>query len=214
MPKCFKCSAVFGELPYFRSHLRRHNITKDDPVFCVEATCGHKRFQNLSSLTRHYKLTHKIFPGVNVGPQNSFNNPEVEHMDDEVVELGITDHESSFTMNEEKSDPVNAENLSSQLQEEIDIFLCKLYENPRITRKQIQNIVSYSQNLLQSVASSLKSSVLVTLKSLNASPDVEFQWEDIFEVLENPFENLRSDYIRTKVFAKEGSRTNSNFTRF
>nr|XP_018901077.1 PREDICTED: uncharacterized protein LOC109033097 [Bemisia tabaci] len=141
-------------------------------------------------------------------------NDQME-MDDEVAQQDCASMNDPMEMNDEvaHSDPLQTspkcedepKNLCPLIQEEVDIFLSKLYGNPRITRKQVQEIINYSQNLLKGIGNVLKQPILELLQAAKSSPDLIFHWEDTLAFLEKPLEAVRSEHLRLKTFQEEGT---------
>ncbi|CAH0386740.1 unnamed protein product [Bemisia tabaci] len=210
MPRCWECSLVINNLRSFASHFRYHNKDSKDRAFCIEDECGKKQFANLSSLLRHYRTVHPVpTPTPPQQLQTLLNEAEPMHLSDDDVSL---EHNLNDEMNSSvDSQEVSAEphelpdNLNCVIASEVDIFISKLYKNKNITRGEVQEIINYTGGLLRGLGEVLRPVVFKVLERANASSDELYSMEDAFEILENPFENLRSEYMRVKTFKEEGT---------
>lgn len=210
MPRCWECSLVINNLRSFASHLRYHNKDSKDRAFCIEDECGKKQFANLSSLLRHYRTVHPVpTPTPPQQLQTLLNEAEPMHLSDDDVSL---EHNLNDEMNSSvDSQEVSAEphelpdNLNCVIASEVDIFISKLYKNKNITRGEVQEIINYTGGLLRGLGEVLRPVVFKVLERANASSDELYSMEDAFEILENPFENLRSEYMRVKTYKEEGT---------
>lgn len=151
MPKCFKCLLHFNDLKCFKTHVRHHGIQKSNVVYCVEDGCTSIKFSNLSSFMRHFNTYHKTL-------NTQIPSPELKNVHcitdtTNKEENVIPGFEGNKQLGETSLDTCKTD--IENLREAFNVFVSKMYENPRIPRKEVQGIVEHSQFIVQMIYSSL-----------------------------------------------------------
>ncbi|KAF2884895.1 hypothetical protein ILUMI_21266 [Ignelater luminosus] len=115
----------------------------------------------------------------------------------------VNDGQSNIPFNLSK---INVDNCKKLLELQALQFISKLYNSSTLPRSHVQMVIEATTELLSgNFVISLKESVLNTL--LNKSYDKEDidKLGQLFEMFQNPFHNLSSEYLRLKAFEKTKS---------
>ncbi|XP_052126776.1 uncharacterized protein LOC127750137 [Frankliniella occidentalis] len=163
--------------------------------------------------------------------QHNVDNYNVEHAEDANFDLGnnvnfdLADHpnvdlgdnanfgnaaneNNSNDNNANGDNDVNLEDFISNLCENVEIYAALLYAIPSVTRKLVDNIISYTSELISNSVSLLKKCTMHILSKFPEMYDdfhVDVQkLTNMFEVIGNPFEFMSTEYRRLCTLAEKG----------
>lgn len=200
---CFGCDLVFSDIYSFRNHLDTNH--KNVTTYMCQVTECYRNFPTYKSFRSHLVNKHQIPAnakeaqnttlslGINVGAGTS---------DDGAVSLGHSTETNVCDIS--KSSPVSSADVKQMLLFQQDKFVAKLYSNPSLPRNLVDTMVhEFSDFLTSSFFEKLRLSVV---SSLDPNLPVESKKEitDMFDVIMNPFEHLRSEYKRFQYFQELG----------
>lgn len=80
----------------------------------------------------------------------------------------------------------------------VDHFLASLYANPQVLRNVVQTVVKDMKNIFNGIHLTLKNSTIKLLSEGNISNESFNHFNNILEVLEEPFTDLGTEYKRIK----------------
>ncbi|KAE8743270.1 hypothetical protein FOCC_FOCC011150 [Frankliniella occidentalis] len=145
-------------------------------------------------LHRHgYEVT-TDHPNVDLGDNANFGNAANEN--------------NSNDNNANGDNDVNLEDFISNLCENVEIYAALLYAIPSVTRKLVDNIISYTSELISNSVSLLKKCTMHILSKFPEMYDdfhVDVQkLTNMFEVIGNPFEFMSTEYRRLCTLAEKG----------
>lgn len=219
MPVCFVCKENFAVIKQLTFHYSLiHRLNYDSKVFkCAEAGCF-EEFEKLYSLTDHLATIHKFPRNVSevskrLKPPSSGPPPKI--MKCEASVSGISSEEMNQEVNdpnlefENSVDPFTESSILNNQSEKLDpqsralVFVSNLYANPSLPRNCVQNMVENCSDLFSSVISYGKA----RLNSLHSQVSKEALSEihDILSKIQNPFQNLETEYKRMELFKKLGT---------
>ncbi|GBN63351.1 hypothetical protein AVEN_210298-1 [Araneus ventricosus] len=200
MSKCFKCFLHFNHLKCFRTHIRHHGIEKSNAVYCVEDSCINKKFSNLSSFTQHFNTYHETLKTQIPSPE--LKNPRCSLDETDKEENVLPGFEGNKHFEDTSLDTLKTD--IENLREAFNVFIPKLYKNPRIPKKEVQGIVENSQFLVQMIYSTLNP-LIAQLKGNPQNIEYISELGNIIFYLQHPFQGLHSEYSRIKTFESEGT---------
>ncbi|KAK3931890.1 Membrane-bound lytic murein transglycosylase F [Frankliniella fusca] len=147
-------------------------------------------FNNLPALYLHLRLQHV--------PQN---------VDEFLPDVSTTSQDICINSSLNSSDSVqyDVKNFTSVVTTQVDTFVAKLYSKPQLPRNYVENIVQDVSLLFKNCLSSqFKNDLLVILKNAQVNSEELQHVENMFEVLDNSFQHLSSEYRRLKYFESNG----------
>jgi len=87
----------------------------------------------------------------------------------------------------------------------VENFLASLYANPQVPRNVVQTVVKDMKNIFNGIHQTLKNSTIKLLSEGNISNESFNHFNNILEVLEEPFTDLGTEYKRIKYFTDLGT---------
>ncbi|XP_034237913.1 uncharacterized protein LOC117643257 isoform X1 [Thrips palmi] len=183
---CFEanCFREFLNWKTYREHLiRSHNV----PI----SVSGSKIISEEPPQKR-CKLS------VDVDSQNDSSNASTSFSSQENLDnLSIVD---CCDMNPTSTDVPSFDSLKDTMKESSDKFLKEIYSNKSIPRNSVQKIVTEVTELVSSNVSNVKSVIRSQLSAASVPIETSAYVEKCLTMIEHPFRNLSSDYLRLKHF--------------
>lgn len=190
MPKCYICSCVFISVGALVFHFRhKHNLDANSTYRCREGKCL-RDFPNLKCFRNHLIKKHTA---ADVCLSNT-DSPQILRS----VENLINENDTENITSTATVSITDIEKFKNKLSQETLSFIAKLYDLPLLPR-------TYVQLFIDIVANFIASGFVNILKCLvvpNLVPNSPTEISELFDVLENPFKGLKTEYLRFKNFEK------------
>lgn len=224
---CFLCNLKHKTVSQLIYHLKiLHNLDKESYYFCKQPSCfrdfrGLHKFRqhlNRNHINDYYNNTNDIYPCTNLelNGEKTINvhKNTCDLMNNSIVNNDIIQENSyelsehSILLNELISSDINHDtqvvNLPPYKEKVERIVLCfiaKLISKSNITGSLLQEIIDGIINIFSSeLITDLKNKIIPIIKEFNSFKSLEI--ENMFEVLENAFCNVKTEYHRTKTLLK------------
>jgi len=194
---CFVCSSSFATIDQLILHLRHyHNLGTQSVFHCKQLECV-SHFQGSKQFRQHLNRVHFV-PNINPRLLNNINIPNKNLNTISPVVLNLKESQVSKAVEITEEFGLNDyfENMvrSSALK-----FITSLNTKPNVTSSLMQEIVERTTELFSSgIISHLKSKIEPYLTNCDNSRLIEIQ--NMFNILENPFSKLKTEYQRIKYF--------------
>ena len=178
----------------FHLHLE-HNATCLQKYKCGE-NAGPAKFDILRCFKRHLKSTHNFLNDFVSSPNQPTSGLESE------CEVDADSHDSAPKIsNEPQTCNISLEDFKASLQVQAEAFVSKLYSKPNLPRNHVQHIIDDTDVFLGGgYLNILKENCLQSLPSCNADVQVVTDLQKMFDVLQEPFKELKTEYQRLKCF--------------
>lgn len=202
MATCIECNRQLRSIHGLFCHLDLEHPDLSPYLFqCGEANCF-RHFNTRNSLQKHLLHAHHIPldfdeievlpPQANIAKNNELNEASfakqvrIDSIEDNLQDISIEDFAEALT--------VDATEMTS-----------KIYGKRRLPLNAAQSLVDdFTKFLGGSHLSILKSKVKNALSQPHCSPEEIISIMAMFEKLENPFDDLRTEYKRLKFLSEEG----------
>ena len=208
MPTCKECSStkpinesVFPTVKSLVYHLQLvHFVNATRQYICGEPKCS-ARFDKLDSFKHHLRYTHN-FKSKTPRPQVTSNNESAFTANESVDCPMLEDVETEIV---EETDVISVHDFQSSVSAQSESFVARLYNNPSLPRNHVQLVINETDLFLGSgFLNILKEKCLQTLRSCGAQLSEVQDIQTMFEVLENPFKDLKTEHLRKKRFVQSG----------
>lgn len=190
---CCECKLFFKAFKSLQTHLRIvHKYDSSSTYFCQEVNCF-RRFTSLRSFRNHCGLKHSNSSYQAPSKRNlkQVPNPSAHAQ----CEGGVEVENNIF--GENKKEKVNIYNFKDCFNEELLLFISKLYNLAHLPKSYIQLIINYLSDLFSNL-DFFEKYIIDNTDSVDFKKNVS----DIFSFLKNPFESYKSEYLRMKEMEK------------
>lgn len=210
---CFICLSKHTKITQLIFHLKMfHNLNKMSLYQCRQDPCcrdllGLKKFRQ--HLHRHHSLTNEVdntnlilhsteanlhpeLPMNNLNSCSNINNSNIK-VDYEISEEAILLNELVSISSNFGNQQQNIQLYKYKVEKSVLVFISKLANKPNVTSSLLQEIIL-------GVISAIKNKVVPIIRKYNESQNNEI--ENMFDILENAFDNVKTEYHRTKFFIK------------
>ena len=202
MAKCFECRQKLPSIRSLFAYLLASHKTLDISTYrCTEEWCG-RIFKSKNSYRKHLQTIHQQ-------PSHSNNNSN-----NEVSALPESGGGGLIIIKASKPElvqspnrlPVSSVDLTALINTCAQKFVAKLYGNPRLPRNLVQKIIDDLEGFFGGCfVEIVKSEVLQTLSESSETKQNRIdEIERMFNKLENPFKDLRSEHLRFKHLENSG----------
>lgn len=218
MPRCVKtdCETEFFSINALHLHMQIIEKLSDAAIFkCREEGCfrdwsGWKAFKKHLQNFHKFPLTNEIKQGARNGksaidiPYEN-NTAVVEPMI--VEDCNDSDISQHFDVPENKNSeeffkPLNVESVTQEL---LRTIIGKIYANPKLPRNFCQSVVDDLKTVLEKMFSFIRPIIeIIECKKNLSSENKVFEIFEIFDRLLQPFDEIRSEYRRLKIFEESG----------
>lgn len=192
---CFKCKKSFSLVQDLIKHISLNHPSLTN-YHCYQSRCS-RSFNNIHSLRKHYSKLH----GHNASPHSITHN-RVPKENDNHISLESDSLNSAVDLDRtskatKEPSPAN-HNEKNSITNELLCFISKLYTNPTLNRKVVQEIVKDCQGLLDNIFSVILNMIP---KNENCFESIKGEFRSIIDV----FENLGTEYKRFKYLKESES---------
>jgi len=154
-----------------------------------------KHLQKCHNFPLEYKSSVKCNQNVSSCNENINSNLILSHTDIQ-TDLQTDVRDDAFILPDQ---------FSLSLQRSAEIFVSKLYSNPRFPRNLIQKVIMDVSSMMgDEYLSILKQNVIHIIKGGHCTQNEIEGLEVMFKALENPFKDFRSEYFCFKHFTNSG----------
>lgn len=200
---CFVCSEGMTSFDCYKNHLQQmHSDTNLFDCFtCLERRVFSSRFRFLDHIKLHFRRNVST-----LGESSRMEEVGATQLCTEgegVGDLDISLENNLITnsSNMVPSDDLNLDEFKERFYEKSLIYTSGLYDNLKICRKTVQEFVEKTEVFMGTgPILLLKNHILKTLEILKCDQIKVSEIRKMFEILENPFEKFKSEYLRTKEF--------------
>lgn len=210
---CEYCNTVCATVPNVLKHLKSHGLSKDDDRFnCSHKTCT-STFSEFLTFRKHlYLHVRKVDE-----PNNDLINEDVlvaVTSQNNIVPIYqvIVPNEvpnDQITRNFEYSKAITKEDFQSDMGDVIGKKLSELYQDPLVTKKNVQKCCEIVEDAFQAQpVLNIYSEIGKLAKKNNMCETDLDQLYAYFDMLQRPLYNLGSEYKRMKYFKEEGTLIN------
>lgn len=199
-PVCFLCSKEVCSINTLFKHFKIfHSNSIISNYKCYVSNCQ-RLFDSLNSYRKHLKLH----------DENQFN--EIQHLNfnDNTTFCSQNNHKIQDDYNTHnqtnlkiENTEISLENFKNSVSNDAIQLMSKWYNKSVIPRKHIQFLIE-DIIFFQTHLTFLKDEVINTLKLNNSSCDTISHISSMFEVLEDPFKELKTEHLRLKVLKNLG----------
>lgn len=175
-----------------------HKFNANSSYRCRENNCL-RDFPNLKSFRKHINSKHTI----------CLASTEINTLDTNIVSsssIQTSDNiENDTDVIFDHLDVPNIYQIQNAVKHEALTFIAKLYNTSILPRSYVTLIVENTNNFLgNGFVSILKEFVMKTLENYVSDETTISQIKNMFEVIENPFKGLTSEYLCFKEFERSG----------
>lgn len=197
---CFKCSKYFNSLDILVIHLKnQHSVNTNEQIICVENKCF-RHFSGIKSFRRHVVKFHALQEGKDAS-YCKVTEVSQQTNQSKVFET-VSEAENNFS-----SDTLpSSQCVHTTFKKEIETFVSYLYNSDTIPRTEVQNIIARVSDLFQSsFVKHITAEVTRLLNTFNCKNSDRENLQYLFTKLQNPFDGLKSEYLRLQYFKKSGN---------
>jgi len=206
---CHLCETRFEHINPFIHHFSLFHVFEScNRYICMQNNC-YRIFQNIKLFKNHLIVHHsqdnKKSSNVRIQPVVDLS---VNDNDSANGDVDVSTSDSFICEDEFISDLDNAESnfvdLKKQLQHETAKFASSFYNELSMNRKHVQTIVDTTRIFVKNILFSyLKPNILNVFRNIDNTS--LYKIEQIFNLFENPFESLDSEFKRFKYFKEKGT---------
>lgn len=202
MPTCYVCGKIAFSINKLIYHFKvTHRIQSLALYRCKEGNCT-RSFSNLNSFRKHFIAKHfcetkeiKKNPIFKVDQSGNDNFALDEH------NLSSFTSQTPATQLEHATFDVDA--LKSKLLEKTLEFICRLYDESILNRKQVQNIVTQFKGFL-SLCLDFASESILKIQGLHALSNFKEHFFSVITSVKSIFNDLDTEHKRFKVLTEQG----------
>ena len=203
--KCWICidsREVYTSWTAFKCHFKLiHPNVQPKRFECKEADCA-RFFSTHKSLLKHLRVDHRdrVVHRDRVAEIETAPSAPIP-LDEENSCDNVFDGSEIGCDNTQKSN-----DFCSAIRTQIDTFVAKLYGNPKIPRSYVQSIIDdVNQIFCVNLVGHVKDSVNKTLRDCGASDEQKSDINAEFQLIQESFAHMSSDYLRLKYFMESGN---------
>lgn len=193
MPSCFICFVCLNSFKDLIMHIKLfHSFENNLEYKCIESSCS-RRYNSFDSFSRHL-LTHTV--GIQEFCNNLHTQPQqiIDTLNCEInEELDIIPFCEIF--NEEFKEQINRDAI---------ILISKWYNEAVVPRNKLQILVNDLSGFNDNCMQVLKKEVVHHLERNNCDINSISKISVMFDIINNPFINLKTEYKRLKVLEELG----------
>lgn len=182
---CFKCNKSFGSYKLLIKHI---SLTYPylNKYQCKQNNCD-RFFKDLNGLRKHYSATHNVSSSSYFYPSKQYQNLSLG-----TVSPLNASHDIASTSKDNKI-PLTNESPGLDLHKTVIRFIAKLYSDPTLNRKNVQNIVEDITELFTGILENIFD------KLISSQNPLEIFQKEVKSICEI-FKNMRSEYLRMQSF--------------
>lgn len=193
----FICNSKFNSINYLIIHLRiYHELNSIKEFVCKSPNCW-RSFSQLNSFKKHLN-THYI---------SNYNNQNINN-------FNLNTNQQIASLNTQNNEIINnpclksfidtSEYLKQELQKHTLHLTSKWYSNPLIPRNIVQTLINDVQHFSDSIFSVLKQKMNSEVSKLNINSNTILEFNNIFDILSNSFDETKTKYYRLKLLENIG----------
>lgn len=193
MASCFICLVSVNSFKNLIRHIKLfHSFENIIEYKCIEPSCG-RSYNSFDSFSRHL-LTHTL---VN---QESFSNLHIEptQIDD------ILNQQSNEQLEISSCSNISIKAFKNLVTEDGIMLISKWYNEAVVPRNKLQILINDLNGFNDKCMQILKKEVLDNLKKNNSDENSISKISVMFDVINDPFQSLKTEYKRLKVLEELG----------
>lgn len=217
---CFLCNLKLRSIPQLIYHLKiLHSWGKESYYYCKQPFC-YRDFRGLHKFRQHLNRSHVINQGNDKNHFSQFTNSEsnnninyttshnldsfntyTTHQNYELSEQSVLLNELVSSDDSHDTELINLPPFKKKVEKIVLSFVANLMTKSNVTGSLLQEIIEGIINLFSSdLIVCIKKEVLLVMRQFNSSKYSEI--ENMFEIVENSFSSVKTEYHRTKTFLK------------
>ena len=203
MPHCPLCLEDLISIHTMRLHFKVTNLHETLAKYkCQERNC-YRDFCKWKSFRKHLINSHKCFLHVSNTDVilSSVGNSSCQTMNS--VDDSLVDSKN-FEMLGDENPPLTPTNISYRLETSLLSFLGKLYAAPNLPRNHFQMILEDTREFLDEVLALVKPAILIAFNNKEDDNGFSHNLNLITQAVMLPFDTVRTEYKRLKVFMDAG----------
>ncbi|XP_052125801.1 uncharacterized protein LOC127749882 [Frankliniella occidentalis] len=204
--KCFLCHTEIQQKEcnvHFKSCHGGVNVSKLTSITCPEDDCG-RLFPTYNSYKKHANAEHSE---PNLVEVSAVDLPSSSSLNQHCENVNQQDHDSSsVSVDATKLYDCSRklENFDLSVISQVDQLVAKLYSLNHFPRSHVQTVIEDFSTLNRDLISPLESAVNETLTDCGASTSQFSHISNMFKIVTNSFEHLKTEYRRLQYFTESG----------